>query len=196
MLIIERLSLLKGLASLEIAVSLLSRWERSLLSFDHIVLLVSLDQCIQVAAYLIIWSHAFLSGTFPHFLLFIKFRARLIFTEAASSVLLWLHLPHELLLLALPLPLSILEFSLLFVERLILLMLLEFALSSLLNRHWHFWVTSVITLISSLILRSKRRLLIEPFILVGVVLAVLGPSIVVMLIELVSTVLPVVWLVL
>ena len=56
----------------------------------------------------------------------------------------------------------------------------------------------MITLISSLILRSKRRLLIEivPLILVGVVLSILWPAVVVMLIELVATVLPVVWLVL
>ena len=133
LLIIERLSLLKGLAGLEIAVSLLSWWERSLLSFDHIVLFVSLDQCIQVASYLVILSHAFLSRTFPHFLLFIRFKAWFIFTKATTSVLLWLHLSHELLLLALTLPLSVLEFSLFFVERLILLVLLEFVLTPLLH---------------------------------------------------------------
>ena len=56
----------------------------------------------------------------------------------------------------------------------------------------------MIALISSLILRSKRRFLIEvmPLILVGVVLAILWPAIVVVLIELVAAVLPVVWLVL
>ena len=133
LLIIERLSLLEGLASREIAVSLLPRWERSLLSFDHIVLFVSLDQCIQVATKLIIWSHAFLSGTFPHSLLLIRFKAWFIFTKAAASILLWLHLTHKLLLLTLTLALGILEFSLFFVERLILLMLLEFVLSSLLH---------------------------------------------------------------
>ena len=56
----------------------------------------------------------------------------------------------------------------------------------------------MIALISSLILRGKRRLLIEvmPFILVGVVLTILWPTVVVMLIELVATVLPIVRLVL
>ena len=198
LLIIEWLSLLEWLACLEIAVSLLPRWERSLLSFDHIVLFVSLDQCIQVASNLIIWSHAFLSRTFPHFLLLFRFKAWFIFTKAAASVLLWLHFSHKLFLLALALSLSILEFSLFFVERLTLLMLLEFILSSLLHWHWHLRVSSVIALISSLILRSKRRFLIEvmPLILVGVVLAILWPAIVVVLIELVATVLPVVWLVL
>ena len=198
LLIIERLPLLKGLAGLKIVVSLLSWWERSLLSFDHIVLFISLDQSIQVASNLVILSHAFLSRTFPHFLLFISFKARFIFTEAATSVLLWLHLSHELLLLALTLSLSILEFSLFFVERLILLVLLEFVLSPLLHWHRHFRVTSVIALISSLILRGKRRLLIEvlPSILVLVVLAILWPTVVVMLIELVATVLPIVRLVL
>ena len=56
----------------------------------------------------------------------------------------------------------------------------------------------MIALISSLILRSERRFLIEvmPLILVGVVLAILWPAIVVVLIELIAAVLPVVWLVL
>ena len=56
----------------------------------------------------------------------------------------------------------------------------------------------MIALISSLILRGKRRLLIEilPSILVLVVLAILWPTVVVMLIELVATVLPIVRLVL
>ena len=56
----------------------------------------------------------------------------------------------------------------------------------------------MIALISSLILRSERRFLIEvmPLILVGVVLAILWPAIVVVLIELVAAVLPVVRLVL